>query len=70
MLDQYHHGKHRLGGVPAAPAKLGLPWNDQVKHTSGTRAETVIDTMAVIITMQLQSVGIVNPGNMLYILAV
>ena len=67
LLDQYRDGKHRLGGVPAAPAKLALPWNDQVKHTSGTRAETVIDTVPVIITMQLQPVGIVDPVNMLYI---
>ena len=67
LLDRYRDGKHRLGDVPAAPAKLALPWNDQVKHTSGTRAETVIVTVPVIITMQLQSVGIVDPVNMLYI---
>ena len=66
LLDRYRDGKHRLGGVPAAPAKLALPWNDQVKHTSGTRVETVIDTVPVIITMQLQSVGMVDL-NMLYI---
>ena len=70
LLDRYRDGKHCLSDVPAAPAKLALPWNDQVKHTSGTRAETTIDTMAVVITMQLQSLGIIDPVNVLYILDV